>query len=250
MTTYEKIGKGEPLLLLHGALLSRSMWQYQVASFGEIYQIIALDLPAHGETPDITGEYTITLLAENMIQMLDSLGVQQTHVCGHSLGGMVAQQLAASYPNRIRKLVLAETAFGTQNTLWERVQTSFARPFLKMTPQSLIVDLSVKKYSSLNQHVGEYIKQEMSRYDHKTSVRVMSAAFHFSGKAQLKNIQSPTLVLVAEDNKQTHSQGKELAQNIPNAKLKTISHANHMLNMDNPEDFNRVVLAFLQHEVS
>lgn len=246
MTVYEMTGSGEPLLLLHGALVSRSMWQYQMSAFSEAYQIINLDLPAHGESPDVTGAYTITKLTERIVQLLDSLAIAQTAVCGHSLGGMVAQQLAVSYPERVRKLILAETAFGTQNTVWERLQTSFARPFLKLTPQSMIVNLSAKQYGARNQHVAEYLKQEMGRYDHKTSVRVMGAAFHFSGKKQLKEIQSPTLVLVAEDNKQTHAQGKELAQNIANAKLEIIARASHMLNMDNPEDFNRVVLSFLR----
>jgi pimeloyl-ACP methyl ester carboxylesterase len=89
---------------------------------------------------------------------------------------------------------------------------------------------------------------EMSRYDHRTSVRVMSAAFGFAGKEQLQDIQSPTLVLVAEYNKQTHAQGREIAERIPDARFEIIPQSLHMLNMDNPEAFNSSVTAFLRDE--
>ena len=74
----------------------------------------------------------------------------------------------------------------------------------------------------------------------------MSAAFEYAGKDKLKHIKSPALVLVADNNKQTHAQGKEMAKQIPNAKFGVIKAANHLLNMDNPNDFNREVIEFLR----
>ena len=191
----------------------------------------------------------IEYLAEHVIKRLRSLNISQFHVCGHSLGGMVAQHLAITYPEQIKKLILAETAFGTRNSLWERIQTNIAIPFLQITPQNLLIDLSVKQYGSLHPLVGDFVKQEMSHYDHKTSIRVMSAAFVYAGKDKLKHIKSPTLVLVAENNKQTHSQGKEMAKLIPNARFGVIKAANHLLNMDNPNGFNREVVEFLRFGV-
>lgn len=163
---------------------------------------------------------------------------------------MVAQQLAFTHPERVHKLVLAETAFGTQNSFSERMQTRFAKLFLRVTPQRMLVDLSAKQYGSLNPQVGKFVKDEMIHYDHKTTLRVMGAAFGYAGKAQLKQIKSPTLVLVAENNKQTHSQGKEMAELIPNATFGVIKQANHLLNMDNPDDFNRSVLEFLRQDAN
>jgi pimeloyl-ACP methyl ester carboxylesterase len=249
MTNYNIFGTGESLLLIHGALVSRTMWQPQVIEFSKHFQVVTLDLPAHGSVQDISGEYSIEALGEYVIEQLMSLNISQTHVCGHSLGGMVAQQLATLYPERVQKLILAETAFGTKNSFWERIQTSFAKPFLQITPQSILVDLSAKQYGSLNPHVDEFVRQEMNRYNHKISMRVMGAAFGYAGKDKLKHIKSPTLIMVAENNKQTHSQGKEMAEIIPNANLKVIKRANHLLNMDNPEDFNREVIEFLRFSV-
>lgn len=113
LISYEMSGTGDPFLLLHGALVCKAMWRDQIAAFSKSYQVIAPDLPAHGDSPDVTGEYTITKLSDSIALLLDSLGVQQAHVCGHSLGGMVALEMAASHPARIAKLVLAETAFST-----------------------------------------------------------------------------------------------------------------------------------------
>ena len=238
-------GAGEPLLFMHGALVSQAMWTPQAAEFSKAFRVILLDLPAHGSTRDLPGEYTIEALAEFVIRQLNELKIDRVHVCGHSLGGMVAQQLAAAYAERVGKLVLAETAFGTNNSLWERIETVFAKPFLQMTPQNMLVDLSAKRYGTRHLTTGEFIRQEMSRYDHKTSLRVMDAASRYAGKQKLASIQSPTLVLVGEDNKQTHTQGREMTRLIPEAKLVVIGQASHMLNLDNPEAFNREVFAHL-----
>ena len=249
MTHYNIHGQGESLLLIHGALVSQAMWQPQIVDFAKEFQVVTLDLPAHGNTPDLEGEYSIETLVKFIVKQLDHLSINQTHICGHSLGGMVAQQLAFTHPKRVNKLILAETAFGTQNSFLERIQTRFAKVFLQVTPQSMLVDLSAKQYGSLNSHVGKFVRDEMNHYNHKTSLRVMNAAFGYDGKAQLKQIKSPTLVLVAENNKQTHSQGKKMAEQIPNATFKVIQKANHLLNMDNPEDFNREVIEFLHFSV-
>jgi len=246
MTDCNIYGAGEALVLIHGALVSQKMWQPQVDYFGKHFQIVTLDLPAHGEAQDLDGAYTVESLADYVIERLQSLNISQFCLCGHSLGGMVAQQIAIMHPEQVEKLILAETSYGTKNTLWERIQTSFAKPFLQITPQKMLVDLSVKRYGSLNPKVGDYVRQEMSRYDHKTSMRVMNAAFDYASRDKLKDIKSPTLVLVGEDNKQTHAQGKEMAHRIPNARFGVIEAANHLLNMDNPNDFNKEVVEFLR----
>jgi 3-oxoadipate enol-lactonase len=221
------------------------MWRPQIESFSASYQVITCDLPAHGETPDVFGEYTVAKLCEFVIRLLDSVGADRVHICGHSLGGMVAQEVAVAHSDRVQKLVLAETALGTQNTFWERIQTYFARPFLRLTPQTSLVRMSTNLYGSLNPEVGVFIEQDMSKFDHDTSIRVMSAAFEFSGKSQLGEIHAPTLVLVAEKNRRTHAQGREMSERIPAAKFEIIPDSHHMLNLDNPDSFNKTVLAFL-----
>jgi 3-oxoadipate enol-lactonase len=238
-------GTGTPLLFLHGALVSDRMWYPQRAFFAAHYQVITCNLPAHGDSPDVDGAYTIPALTAPVVQLLDALSVERAHLCGHSLGGMVAQQLAIDHPHRLDKLILAETAFGTQNTLWERLQTLIARPLLWLTPQRTLVKLSVQQYGGRYPQTAQFVQQEMVRFTHAASVRIMGAAFRFAGRDQLPSITAPALVFIAEDNQQTHAQGRQMAQWIPDARFAVIPQAHHLLNLDNPASFNREVLAFL-----
>lgn len=237
--------KNEPLVFLHGACTSKNMWQQQRDVLGEDHEVICLDLPLHGEHRDVTGAYTIESLANSVVQKLDSLGVTQCHISGHSLGGMVAQQIAVDHPERVKKLVLAESAFGTKNSIWERAQTAFALIFLKLMSARAITNLTAKQYGSLNKNVRDYLAAEMGTFSHDEIMRIMGAAFGFAGRSQLENIKAPTLILVGQNNKQTHAQGRIMAQSIPTATIEIIPDASHMLNMDNPEAFNQALSTFL-----
>jgi 3-oxoadipate enol-lactonase len=242
---YEIRGEGHPFLLLHGALISRSMWTLQLQVFSKSFQVITCDLPVHGTSPDLEGEYTIEALSQSVIRLLDGLKISHFHLCGHSLGGMVAQYLAVVYPERISKLVLAETSFGTRYSRWERLQTSLARSLLSVVPHTTLVNLSARRYGSLNDDVAQFIRKEMMTYERATTLRVMEAAFSFDGKAQLERITAPTLILVGSDNKIIHGQAKWMQKHIPNARLQIIPQAHHLPNLDNPEVFHNAVLNFL-----
>lgn len=246
MLDHEVHGQGDPLLLIHGALVSKTMWAPQLQALSEHFRVIACDLPAHGRSPDLAGDYTVAHLAASVIELLDFLGVDQAHVCGHSLGGMVAQQITLDHPSRVHKLVLAETSFGTQTTLWERLQTYAAKATLLLTPPKLLASISASQYGALNAPVGDYIGQEMANYDRGTILKVMRAALSYSAKGRLGAIQAPTLIVVAEQNKQTHKQGQQMAQMIPHARLEVLPQSHHLLNMDNPQGFNELLVGFLK----
>lgn len=75
MTNYDTYGNGESLLLIHGALVSRAMWQPQIVDFAKEFQVVTLDLPAHGNTPDLKGDYSVEALAEFVVEQLDGLNI-------------------------------------------------------------------------------------------------------------------------------------------------------------------------------
>ena len=240
-------GHGPDLVLLHGALVSSRMWQPQVEALSPHFTLHTLDLAAHSSAPDLDGDYTIEALAAEAISRLQRAGLDNFHLCGHSLGGMVAQQIALQAPQRVNKLILAESAFGTRNNAWESLQTAFARPFLALTPLSTTIDLSVRQHSSLRPSTGAFLREEMQRYDKATTLRVLRAAIDYAGKQHLSLIQAPTLILAASENKATHGQAREMAALIPNARLEFIPKAKHLLNLDNPRAFNQALRAFLSH---
>ena len=233
-------------MFLYGALVNRAMWDAQMDYFSAEYQALAVDLPEHGESTDtVLSSYRVEMIAEAVMALLDSLQIERFHLCGHSLGGMAAQEIALRWPLRVRCLVLAETSYGTGSTRLEKLGTESAKLLMRLMTQKQFVRMSANTYGGLHESVKAYIGQAMSAYPMKQCVRVTEAAFRFDSETRLHEIQSRTLILIAEKNKQTHKQGMNMRRAIPNAELTVIPGAHHILNMDNPAAFNEAVGAFI-----
>lgn len=166
-------------------------------------------------------------------------------LCGHSLGGIVAQYFAYAYPHKVDKLILADTAYGTKNNLWEKILSAISVVVLKTISKKRLISLSAQNYGKKSLKVKNYVTKEMNNYSKETMYRVMSAALNYSGKEYLKHIKSSTLIVVAEDNKQTHRQGKVMNRLIPHSELVILPNSNHLLNIENPVEFNRNILNFI-----
>jgi pimeloyl-ACP methyl ester carboxylesterase len=247
MLEYKVYGENNPnvMLLIHGALVTQSMWKYQVKLLKEDFRVITCNLPEHGNSPTVSGAYTVEKLAHELLNLFDFLKIDSAAICGHSLGGMVAQFFTYQYPRRVKYLVLAETAFGTRNSLHEKLMTSFSQLLLRFMSKQQIIALSAKSYGSVKEETRVYLTDEMNRYAKEQILRVMSAALNYRGKAYLRQIEAPTLIMVGEDNKTTHQQARQMKEAIPKAKLAFIPRANHLLNLDNPNDFNRSLKALI-----
>lgn len=236
----------ETLLFIHGALVSQSMWDGQINAFAENHRVITCDLPEHGASLRQLEDYSVETLAHQVKRMLDHLGVTKTHICGHSLGGMVAQQLAILHPELTDKLILAETAFGTANNLKEKSLSFISKIFLKLMSKDMLIKLSVSNYGKLRDYTAEYVAVEMGKYPAKQMLRVMVAAMAYSGKNRLHEIHCPTLILVGAHNKITHKQAREMGGLIPNSAVESVARAHHFLNLDNELEFNRQIVEFLK----
>jgi len=99
-----------PLLLLHSIGTCHSIWSPQVSALGQRFRLIRPDLRGHGLSEITPGDYSMASLAQDALALLDALGIRQAHVAGLSLGGRIAQQIAADAPERVLSLLLAGTA--------------------------------------------------------------------------------------------------------------------------------------------
>ncbi len=107
---YSDQGPGPAVVLLHGYPLSRVMWDEQLSGIGSTYRVIAPDLRGHGESPSPDGVYTMDEMADDVVELVDFLHIDEPIVLGGlSMGGYVALSLVARYPNRVRALVLMDT---------------------------------------------------------------------------------------------------------------------------------------------
>src|SRR5213596_1883040 len=103
---YEFHGTGRPLILLHGGLGSGEMFGPVLPALAERHQVVLVDLQGHGRTADIDRPIDIRLMADDIAALIDHLHLDRPDVVGYSLGGGVALQLGAKYPEKIRRLVV------------------------------------------------------------------------------------------------------------------------------------------------
>src|ERR1051326_7012472 len=122
VANYLAVGEGsESLVFLHGVGGDSSLWQPQLEYFSRQYRAIAWDMPGSGASQALP-EITFPALAEALCRLLDHLAIERAHLIGHSMGGMIAQEFAAGFPQRLRSLVLSATspAFGKADGEWQQ----------------------------------------------------------------------------------------------------------------------------------
>jgi 3-oxoadipate enol-lactonase len=244
---YDLTGNGVPLLLIHGAFLARSEWDLQIAALSPTCQLIIPDLRGHG-TSGKGGDYSAALFAADLIALLDHLGIARAVVGGHSMGGTVAQVLAADYPNRVIAVILAETNYGTGNEPMMRVAAGMTTALARLLGPKRFLNMGAGALKTPDPAVTARIQASFrSLGDNPANVlSVISAMNAFDGSALLARIRCPTLVLVGANNRLSHKQAQHMAQTIPNAKLVSIPDAGHGVNLDNAAAFNTAVLEFIR----
>lgn len=247
---YDDIGQGEPLVLIHGIFVSRATWYPQIEDFARRYRVIACDLRGHGESPASDGAYSVALFASDIISLLDKLGLERVTCCGHSFGGMVAQELALSYPDRVSKLILVETSFGVSSTPWEAGLTTITNAcFNQLLGPEDQVNLFARYFGMLSGSVNDYIEAQGKHHlqNPVNFQNILQASLTFNSRWRLHNIACPTLILLGQyfHVPWIHFHSYEMLWRIKQASLKYIPRAGHVLNWDNPKEFNQTINRFL-----
>jgi pimeloyl-ACP methyl ester carboxylesterase len=110
---YEVHGKGKPFILIQGLGGGHQAWFLQVQALKKHFRVITFDNRGTGRSKQLSGEpYTIKTMADDVIGLMDDLGFDKAHILGLSLGGMIAQEIAISYPHRVDKIILCNTLSG------------------------------------------------------------------------------------------------------------------------------------------
>ena len=109
---YTVEGSGEPLILIHGIGAARDAWRFMTATLSEHFTVITYDLRGHGESPMPQGDFGLDDLVADLEKLRQTLGYEQVHLAGHSLGGMIGPRYARAFPDRVLSLGLYSTAAG------------------------------------------------------------------------------------------------------------------------------------------
>lgn len=236
-----------PVVFVHGLGGDHSMWLYQVPVFSRRFATITVDLRGHGESTRPDRDFSVADMALDVVRLLRALGVERAHLVGLSLGGMVAQQFALDYPLATASLVLADTLCGVPAGV-EGVMRDALR-FIEENDMAVVAKARITNAFSdaVDPVMRDYLIDRVARNDKAAYVRAARAGFGFSVGDRLGEIGAPTLVVIGDQDRVTPPPlSDDIATRIPGARLAQIAGAGHISNIERPQEFNRVVLEFLE----
>lgn len=248
---YEVSGQGEVLMFLHGIGGNRRNWDGQLAHFRLSYRAVALDFRGYGDSESIGESLEFSDFVADTLGVLDALDTQRAHVVGLSMGGLVGQALYAQAPERVASLSLVACRSADEPLLPPARREAFIRerlePLCNGGPAALARSLApalIGKQAS--PEAREQVMASLRKIKPESYFKVMEARMRIAPFLDLSRIQVPVLVVGSdEDNVAPLAQMHQLASAIPGARLETIEGAGHLINLERPEEFNRVLMDFL-----
>lgn len=250
---YEIEGEGEPLVLIPGFAAGRWIWFKQTDELAQHFRVITFDPRGVSASDKPQGSQTIGLLADDVANLLQTMGVESAHIVGASFGGFVAQEFALKYPSMTRKLVLCCTSFGGPNHVVPAPETLQALASTK--------GLNSEERMRANLLIAftpEYVRTQVEEVDRIVHLRAtndvpehvylsqLQAAMSFNAEDRVDRIDKPTLVLSGDTDVIVPSQNScNLAARIPNATLCLIEGGSHTFFIEQAREFNHLVTEFL-----
>ena len=245
---------GPPLLLVAGLASDVSSWQTVLPVLSEHFRVIIVDNRGIGRSLPEDAPVSVDLMADDCAALIDHLGYGPVHVLGHSMGGFTALSLAARYPDRVKKLVLAATGekSSSRNTLlfsdladlYEREEDPagfFRTVFYWIFSPAFFEDEGTVK-GAVEFALSYPFPQAPVSF--RNQVNAIAA---FDGRNLAVSVSAPTLVLsAAEDLLFASSAGRELAEKLPRGKYLSVEGAAHSIHAEKPKEFAEAVVSFLK----
>jgi 3-oxoadipate enol-lactonase len=249
---WESTGAGAPVLLVMGLGMNATGWWRTVPVLAERMRVIAFDNRGVGRSSRPPGPYSVPMLADDAVAVLDDAGIDRAAVYGISLGGMIAQEIALRHPDRVDALVLGATTPGGSAAVAADEQTlAFFRRRGDMTAEEAVWASVPYNYGARTRaehadRIGADIKERL-RYpiEPEPYLAQLQAALGHDAYARLPRITQPTLVMHGDDDRMVApANARLIADAIPGAELLMLPGAGHLYPTDDP-DADRAALRFL-----
>lgn len=243
--------QGVPIVLIHGFPFNHTMWDPQMKALPNHYRAITYDIRGHGESAVGDGQYSLEFFVDDLLGLLDHLVIEKAILCGLSMGGYIALRAYERFPERIRALVLCDTrseadsneARVKRSATARSVKTSGVGPFADDFAKLVFAPQSFQTHPDAVEAIKNAIRANSPI---GISGAALALGLRTDTTAVLPKINVPTLVLVGEHDMLTPPAASEaLQRQIPNAELHVIPEAGHMSNLENPAEFNRHLVEFL-----
>lgn len=251
-------GSGAPLLLLHGFTGSVETWAPLRAELSDRFTILAVDLPGHGSSgaPTDSARYALSRFADDLVLLLDTLGIERAAVLGYSMGGRAALQLTLRYPARVAALVLESTSPGISEPV-ERASRVAADSVLADTIESDGVAAFVDRWERLPLWDSQAALPEESRARlraQRSTNRALGLASSLRGAGagsetslidRLSEVRVPTLLVTGGLDPKYVDLGRLMKVSVPRATMAVVSGAGHAVHLERPAEFAALVKQFL-----
>ena len=240
---------GAVIMLSNSLASTLHMWDPQIAGLtGAGFRVLRYDSRGHGQSTVPEGPYSIDMLADDAIALLDSLGFERVHFCGLSKGGMVGQNLGTRFANRLLSLILCDTASHLPPpSVWdERIATVRAQGMVGFADATIDRWITKPGQQRLPEEVDKVRKMIVG-----TPVEGFCACSEairdMDQREAIRKITTPTLVIVGEHDPGTPVEAAKFIQGrIAGSRLVIIPDAAHLSNIEQPERFNEALLGFLR----
>jgi len=243
-------GIGSWLIFLHGAGADHEMFKEQIKIVGENFKVLVWDARGHGKSRPMGNKFSIKLLVEDLIEIMNSEDIDKATFIGQSMGGNITQEMAFYYPDRVENLVLIDCSCNTMKLSYiEKFYLSITPFLIKLYPWSYLVKESVKA-SSISVEVQNYLRETFNKIGKKDFTKILlgtTSCLHFEENYRINK----DILLVYGESDETGNIKKiapAWASRESKCKLIKINNASHCSNQDNPLEFNRVLIDFLSKQ--
>jgi 3-oxoadipate enol-lactonase len=245
MRLYQRFDGPEaaPVLVFSNSLATTlELWDPQVPAFTPAFRVLRYDQLGHGRSEVPARPYTVEQLGRELLALLDELGIERVSLCGLSLGGAVGMWLGAHAPERLDRLVLAGTSayFGPPERWLERIA------LVQADGMSAVAEAAMGRWFTPAFTGLAPFRDGHAATPARGYIACCDALAVWDFRSELIGVSVPTLVVVgAEDPATPPEQAEAIAEGIPGARLVVIPNAAHLVNVEQPEAFNRAVLDHL-----
>lgn len=252
-TTYEHPTSTEWVTFVHGAGGSSSIWFKQVRAFQQQYNVLLVDLRGHGRSklpmPKDIKRYNFDFITEDVMQVLDHLHIEKTHLVGISLGTIIIREMAESYPDRVQSMIMGGAVM--QLNLRGKILMRLGVWFKNVIPYLILYKFFAFVIMPKRNHKESrslFVREAKKLYQ-KEFIRWFKLAADINQRLKwfrLQDADIPTLYLMGEEDHMFLPSVRLLAQQHESAQLAVVANSGHVVNVEQPEVFNRTALDFLQ----
>ena len=267
---YDVHGNGDPVILIHGFSDRKEHWRAQVGDLSKNFKVIRLDNRGAGKSDRPDGEYSMEVYASDVGGLIENLGLGRAHIIGHSMGGMISQNLAILYPNKVNKLILLNTFPGLKPPgqpiedviSMQRESAIAGQEAILKDPNNAFVDGAKPSYSrkfwklmkenpqqkfhgiwSVEDLIDEKINYGPTAIDLSNQSHAISTHNTYE---RLHEIKNEVLIISAEKDKSCPvSMGEKILELIPNSTFIVIEGAAHQDILERAPEINKYIIDFL-----